>query len=118
MASTLNLFRDGAGLLSNTFGVSFIAWLDEETADETAGRTEWDCGTHFKRSSVHRSAVRSIAWLDEQRRNGIRVMKCFPILLLAQSAASPQAWLQQSAEAREAISTSAVQTNRKVDDNP
>lgn len=28
MANTLNVFRNGANLLANTFGVGFIVWLD------------------------------------------------------------------------------------------
>src|SRR5215472_970567 len=32
-------------------------------ADETACRSAWKCGSHLKKWSVQRSAVRSIAWL-------------------------------------------------------
>jgi hypothetical protein len=35
VANTLNLFRNGASLLANTFGVGFIGWLDRR---ETVGR--------------------------------------------------------------------------------
>jgi hypothetical protein len=31
MANTLNLYRNGASLLANAFGVGFIDWLDVTT---------------------------------------------------------------------------------------
>jgi hypothetical protein len=40
VANTLNLFRNGAGLLAKAFGVGFIVWLERSGTQRTHNARE------------------------------------------------------------------------------